>query len=73
MMHARKVICPHHIVKRSFSVERATERAIRRDSCARGLLGCCAYFINWARACTMETIGHAETPTIMAKNKTSAT
>lgn len=31
------------------------------------------YFINWARAWTIETIGQAETPTMTAKKRTSAT
>lgn len=29
--------------------------------------------MNWAMACTMEMIGHVETPTMIAKNRTSAT
>ena len=60
VMHGRKVIWPHHIVKRSFFGGRRMRLPL-------------IYFMNCAMAWTAATIGQVETPTMTAKNRTSAT
>jgi hypothetical protein len=63
----RKVIWPHHIVKRSFFGVQPMGGTVLETAPP------CHYLMNCAIACSIETIGQVETPTMMAKNSTSAT
>jgi hypothetical protein len=72
----RKLICAHPIVKRRFLISDQGAAVYKPPlSLKIGGLEAAApcYFISCDSACTIETIGQTETPTMIAKKKTSAT